>query len=674
MTSRTLTHLALSLALIGHSAFPTMAFALNKKPQATDTQDINLTQARSKVISAAEKELNGQARFDEALSFYKDNHYHRAMRAFRLSLLDKTLKPEIRLKATIADAECCYQTGDYGTAVSALKKAQLLLDKKETGSLSQTEIDNITSETFCDMGEMLYELDKHVESARYFKDAIDRWKQGKATDEVLLRSLEGLGASYFKDEFYEKALPLYQEVAYIDRIRYGAEGTPYGWSLRVLNDIYNKLKIPDLAQDCFERSVWIFRNENKKRLMPIWTRRLANTKHPMTQDELSAALTARCLGNLGDIPDVKFIKAGAYTGVTSYKMEETATSSANKVDKEIVPDKTAASEAEEVAKSEAAAKADEATKAASTSTDATTAVSPAAPVTYRAESLPWARIRVAVHEPSSTIWTDPRVPTTGIVVCVPGFGLHRGSFSDLGESLSGKGFVVASYDVRGFGAYTALKARDRIDLEKSLDDLDDSIIQIRKDFENMPVFILGESMGGSIALQFVAQHPNLVEGLIASVPSEHRYRQWMTASKVALGVLTGSRKLIDVAPSLVTRATTKKDLRQTWAEDPHSRFTATAKELMGFRRFLSRNETLAKQVKTTPVIMYQGVHDLLIRPEGTISLFKAVSSEDKDLVLIGKSEHLLFEEGQFNVTLLTSLCDWMRNHTPKTSTPRASRD
>lgn len=674
MTSRKLTHLALSLALIGNSAFPTIAFALNKKPQVIDSQDINRTQARSKVISAAEKELNGQARFDEALTFYKDNHYHRAMRAFRLSLLDKNLSPELRLKATIADAECCYQTGDYGTAISALKKAQILLDKKETGSLSQTEVDYLTSEAFCDMGEMLYELDKHVESARYFKDAIDRWKQGKATDEVLLRSLEGLGASYFKDEFYEKALPLYQEVAYIDRIRYGAESTPYGWSLRVLNDIYNKLKIPDLAQDCFERSVWIFRNENKKRLMPVWTRRLANTKHPMTQAELSAALTARCLGNLGDIPDVKFIKAGAYTGVTSYKMEETAASSANKVDKEIVPDKTAASEAEEVAKSEAAAKADEATKAASTSTDATTAVSPAAPVTYRAESLPWARIRVAVHEPSSTIWTDPRVPTTGIVVCVPGFGLHRGSFSDLGESLSGKGFVVASYDVRGFGAYTALKARDRIDLEKSLDDLDDSIIQIRKDFENVPVFILGESMGGSIALQFVAQHPNLVEGLIASVPSEHRYRQWMTASKVALGVLTGSRKLIDVAPSLVTRATTKKDLRQTWAEDPHSRFTATAKELMGFRRFLSRNETLAKQVKTTPVIMYQGVHDLLIRPEGTISLFKAVSSEDKDLVLIGKSEHLLFEEGQFNVTLLTSLCDWMRNHTPKTSAPRAFKD
>jgi esterase/lipase len=60
--------------------------------------------------------------------------------------------------------------------------------------------------------------------------------------------------------------------------------------------------------------------------------------------------------------------------------------------------------------------------------------------------------------------------------------------------------------------------------------------------------------------------------------------------------------------------------------------------------------------------MFQGVHDLLIRPEGTISLFKAVACEDKDLMLIGKSEHLVFEEGQFDKNLLVSICDWMRNH------------
>ncbi|HND07789.1 MAG TPA: alpha/beta hydrolase, partial [Candidatus Obscuribacter sp.] len=203
------------------------------------------------------------------------------------------------------------------------------------------------------------------------------------------------------------------------------------------------------------------------------------------------------------------------------------------------------------------------------------------------------------------------------------------------------------------------------DLEKSLEDLDDSIIQIRKDFSGVPVFVLGESMGGSLALQFCAKHPELVEGLIAAVPSEQRYRQWLTAGKVILGMLTGSRKQIDVGPVLVNRATQDEGLRQTWTSDPQSRFTATAKELYGFKRFVSRNRDLAKQVKTTPVLMFQGVHDLLIRPEGTISLFKAVASEDKDLMLVGKSEHLVFEEGQFDKALLVSICDWMKTRGSK---------
>lgn len=60
--------------------------------------------------------------------------------------------------------------------------------------------------------------------------------------------------------------------------------------------------------------------------------------------------------------------------------------------------------------------------------------------------------------------------------------------------------------------------------------------------------------------------------------------------------------------------------------------------------------------------MYQGVHDLLIKPEGTINLFRRINSLDKDLSLIGRSQHLIFEQGQFSNNLLNTLCDWLRNH------------
>ncbi|MBX9939307.1 MAG: alpha/beta fold hydrolase [Candidatus Obscuribacterales bacterium] len=600
--------LLLSIASICLLASPARAIEQKKQEARPDAPKQHSSHHHNTSVSLIES----------GLKHYNAGEYSKAAHLF--NQLNKTLpnsKVAFKAKTLLAEADCLYQSGDYVPALNLLKG---VLSGKvlDFNSLREGSRATLLAELNCAAGECLYELEKHNEASRYFNTAIEIWKDGGVGEDVLLRSLEGLGASFIKMDDYEKALPLYQEVAYLDRARYGIESIPYAWSLRILNDIYWKLKSPKLARQCFERSVWNFRNANYQRLVPVWVERMkaAKTQFASSPSELEKLIADRIFGTLGNISDINFLNPGLYTGITDYSVHT----------------ENAASESEG-------------------STD-----------DGLANQLPWSRKRVAVLEPASTMWADPREEIKGIVVCVPGFGLHRRSFADLGESLASKGFVVASYDVRGFGAYTALKARDRIDLEKSLEDLDDSIIQLRKDFKGVPVFILGESMGGSIALQFCAHHPELVEGLIAAVPSEQRYRQWLTASKVLVGLITGSRKPIDVGPVVVSRATQKKDLRETWTSDPSSRFTATARELYGFKRFVSRNHSLARQVKNTPVLMFQGVHDLLIRPEGTISLFKAVACEDKDLMLIGKSEHLVFEEGQFDKNLLVSICDWMRNH------------
>jgi len=610
---------------------------------ASNTATSHLSKGANRQHSAHPEHLvdthDGHQLVELGLKCYAQGKFPDAYSDFHKATLSKDLAPIEHIKALIAAGDSAYQNGDYQPALSYLKRAHAILqgtEKKQTTISSavaqHAEREELLAETCCDIGEVLYELDRHTESQPYFEHAINSYKAGKASEEVLLRSLEGLGASYFKDHQYARALPLYQEVAYLDRQRYGSDATPYGWTLRVLSDLYAKLNKKQEAKACFDRSVWIFRNANYVRLVRHWTHvferekaaalnqnndtSAANTARILSPEALKKAIYERAFGNLGEIPDITYLKPGTHTGLTTYP-----TTAKNPIGIDSAPPKS---------------------------------------------TLPWQRSRIAVMEPASTIWADPRQEMLGIVVCVPGFGLHKHSFKDLGESLSQRGYVVFSYDVRGFGAYTALKARDRIDLEKSLDDLDDSIIAIRDTFPQKPVFLLGESMGGSMALQFCAQHPELVEGLIAAVPSEQRYSQWLTSTKVALSLLTGSRKLIDVSTVVVKRATKDKDLRTAWSEDPESRMTATAKELLGFKSFLSRNHILARQVKTTPVLMYQGVHDLLIRPEGTIKLFKAIGNDDKNLVLIGKSEHLVFEEGQFKVTLLESLLDWMKNHSTMT--------
>ena len=479
------------------------------------------------------------------------------------------------------------------------------LHKQEVNS-TDSEQARLTAELTVDLGDVYYELEKYDTSIRYFKEALALSQGKKECLEIYMRSLEGLAACYFKSKRIKEALPIYEEMAWRDRYLYGPLSTQYGWSLRVLVDVYEALNQHEKAKQCFDRSVWIFRLADRDRLVGELKGRSKSS-----EEELIARLTERTVGIGTEKPDPEL--RAAYTGETTAP--------------EALPPHVSHHRLGQ----------------------------------FHSE-LPWKRKRVIMHQPAAMQWVNPDVKAKGIVVCIPGFGLHRSSFKELGQKLAEQGLLVYAYDVRGFGAYTSMKARDRIDLVKTIEDLENSLKTIRRDNPGLPVFVLGESMGGSIALQLTAKHPELIDGLIAAVPSSKRYRQWKLTSKIGLAMVTGNREPINAAPAVVNRETTDTSLKHELVEDPESRFTATPAEFLAVSKFLSQNKKMAAQITKTPVIMYQGVHDLLIRPEGTINLFRKIGTRDKDLSLIGRSQHLLFEQGQFSNNLLNSLCDWIKNH------------
>ncbi|MDQ5937523.1 MAG: Alpha/beta fold hydrolase [Cyanobacteriota bacterium erpe_2018_sw_21hr_WHONDRS-SW48-000092_B_bin.40] len=509
-----------------------------------------------------------------------------------------------RVLAHLGAGSAAYQNSHIKLAMKHYQAAYKL-HKKEVDSTSEEQA-RLTAELTVDLGDVYYELEKYDPSIRYFKEALALSQGKREYLEIYMRSLEGLAACYFKSKRIKEALPIYEEMAWRDRYLYGPLSTQYGWSLRVLVDVYEALNEQDKAKQCFDRSVWIFRLADRDRLVEELEGKTKDSK-----EELVARLTERTVGIGTEKPDPE-LKA-AYTG-------------------EITPPEALPPH-----------------------------VSHHQLGQFHSE-LPWKRKRIIMHQPAAMQWVNPDVKAKGIVVCIPGFGLHRSSFKELGQKLAEQGLLVYAYDVRGFGAYTSMKARDRIDLVKTIEDLEISLKTIRRDNPGLPIFVLGESMGGSIALQLTAKHPELIDGLIAAVPSSKRYRQWKLTSKIGLAMVTGNKEPINAAPAVVNRETTDNTLKHELAEDPESRFTATPEEFLAVSKFLSHNKKMAAQITKTPVIMYQGVHDLLIKPEGTINLFRKIGTLDKDLSLIGRSQHLLFEQGQFSNNLLNSLCDWIKNH------------
>ncbi len=69
-----------------------------------------------------------------------------------------------------------------------------------------------------------------------------------------------------------------------------------------------------------------------------------------------------------------------------------------------------------------------------------------------------------------------------------------------------------------------------------------------------------------------------------------------------------------------------------------------------------------------PILFLQGYKDRLVPHDYTYKIFNNVATKDKTLVLVGQSEHLVLEEGQFNAYTFDSLMSWIDKHSKNTST------
>ncbi|MBX9667780.1 MAG: lysophospholipase [Candidatus Obscuribacterales bacterium] len=250
-----------------------------------------------------------------------------------------------------------------------------------------------------------------------------------------------------------------------------------------------------------------------------------------------------------------------------------------------------------------------------------------------------------------------------VILCVHGLGFSSESFTEFGRMMAAHGSAVYAIDVRGFGQWINRKGQDKVDFEACLVDIESALKTLRKSFPGVPVFMAGESMGGAIALAATSRYPDLINGLISSVPSSDRYAKASSELMVGAHYLTNKDKPIDMSEEVVSRATANKALRQKWSAEPLNRMKLSAKELKQFEDFMKGNNDAAALIQRTPVLMLAGFKDKLVKPEGTIELFNNLSVEDKLLMVVGDGEHLLLEENQLTEQLEEMITVWIRNQT-----------
>jgi acylglycerol lipase len=174
------------------------------------------------------------------------------------------------------------------------------------------------------------------------------------------------------------------------------------------------------------------------------------------------------------------------------------------------------------------------------------------PVEYRTfftETMP--QVQRYVHR-----WAPLGVDPSAALVIVHGLGDHGGRFHAMANSLASNGMAVMAIDLVGHGKSPG--RRGVVDsFEHLLDEVGNSVYFGSRTWNNSPLFVFGQSMGGNLVLNWAMRRPFEAKSIAGVVAVAPMLRMARSPSRQFLRV---GRWLERRLPNL--RVTTPVDVRQ----------------------------------------------------------------------------------------------------------------
>lgn len=254
-------------------------------------------------------------------------------------------------------------------------------------------------------------------------------------------------------------------------------------------------------------------------------------------------------------------------------------------------------------------------------------------------------------------------PARSVVVISHGVSEHSGRYRHVIDRLVPEGHNVYAVDHRGHGRSEGKRVvLDRMD--NVVADLDQLVVQARADHPDLPLFLLGHSLGGCVAISYALEHQDRLDGLVLSAPLaalEAAPPAIRIVSKV-LSAATPTLGIIKVDSEGVSRDPVEV---RAYEEDP----------LVDRRKLPVR--TVAEAAKAVegfpdrvgalrlPLLIMHGSEDRLTPVGGSRMVDERAGSEDKTLLIYDGLFHEIFNELPADrERVLDDLSGWLAAHAP----------
>jgi alpha-beta hydrolase superfamily lysophospholipase len=248
----------------------------------------------------------------------------------------------------------------------------------------------------------------------------------------------------------------------------------------------------------------------------------------------------------------------------------------------------------------------------------------------------------------------------GHVLVIHGYAEHSGRYLPIMEALAANGYAAWAPDHRGCGRSTK-RLGDMKSYERILADLVVFKEYIKLHFNAVPVFLLGHSLGASLALALAGRSPGGIRGVIAIAA------MIMIPDYISPFLLKLSRVSAALFPRLQAQPFKKNSVSRdekvldAARQDPlYYRGKIMART--GYQMIVGIKMTRALLPSiSAPLLLLHGGGDRIMPPQGSRYILDTVRGKDKTLRVFDNLYHEILNEPEKEEVFKTIL-GWIEKH------------
>lgn len=253
-------------------------------------------------------------------------------------------------------------------------------------------------------------------------------------------------------------------------------------------------------------------------------------------------------------------------------------------------------------------------------------------------------------------WQPAADEPKAVLVIVHGLKDHSSRYGEFADRLAQHGYEVRAFDLRGLGSSEGARVYVT-SFDEYAQDLDTFVGRVRR--EGKPLFVLGHSMGGAIATDWVLTRKPAIAGLVLSGAVLRAEVSGFTRGVTrALGAVLPRLAVFSLDLGKFSRD--PRVIEQCKA-DPlvdHGKGPArTASQLLDAIDFIGEH----MEDVTVPLFALHGGADAVTSPEGSRELVRRARSEDKTLKIYDGLYHDLLHEPE-KQQVMADIAAWLDAH------------